>query len=108
MKHLGVILLALAGLSAGQGKQTFTGIITEEMCAKADHSRMRTGPTDAECTRQCVLVHGSRYVLYDGKTAYILSDQDTPDRFAAQKVRVIGTLDGKTNTIHVDSIAAAK
>ena len=32
--------------------------------------------------------------------------QKTPERFAAQKVTVIGTLDPKTMTIQVESIAA--
>ena len=34
--------------------------------------------------------------------------QRMPERFAGQKVRVVGTLDAKTNTIQVDSINAAK
>jgi hypothetical protein len=46
--------------------------------------------------------------LYDGKEVYTLSDQQTPEKFAAQKVTVIGTLDAKTKTIQVDSITAAK
>jgi hypothetical protein len=54
------------------------------------------------------MTHGSAYVLYDGKTAYMLSDQRTPEKFAGQKVRIIGTLDAKTKTIHVDSITAAR
>jgi hypothetical protein len=37
-----------------------------------------------------------------------LSDQKTPEKFAAKKVTVTGTLDAKTKTIQVDSIAAAK
>jgi len=108
MKHLIVSLLAVAALSAGQGKQTFTGVITDNMCARADHSQMQMGPTDAECTKACVSAHGAAYVLYDGKNVYTLSDQRTPEKFAAQKVRVIGTLDAKTKTIHVDSMTAAK
>src|SRR5687768_11109030 len=107
MKYLTVILLAAAGLSAGQNKQTFTGTITDEMCAET-HAPMRMGPTDAECTTACVLAHGTRYALYDGKDVYILSDQTLPEQFAAQKVSVVGTLDAKTRTIKVDSIAAAK
>jgi len=46
-------------------------------------------------------------MLYDGKSAYFLSDQKTPEKFAAQRVRVTGTLDAKTMTIHVDSMAVA-
>jgi hypothetical protein len=101
-------LLAIAALAAAQGKQTFTGAITDDMCARADHSGMRMGPTDAECTIACVMVHGAAYVLYDGKEVYTLSDQKTPEKFAGQKVTVRGTLDAKTKTIRVDSITAAK
>jgi hypothetical protein len=101
-------LVAVAALAAAQNKQTFTGTITDDMCAKADHSQMRMGPTDAECTIACADVHGAAYVLYDGKNTYMLSDQQTPKKFAAQKVKVTGTLDTKTKTIQVDSITAAK
>ncbi|MBI4266556.1 MAG: hypothetical protein HY657_19480 [Acidobacteria bacterium] len=104
---VGLLGLTVAALSAGQGRQTFVGTITDEMCPNGNHTRMRMGPTDAECTVACVLAHGSRYVLYDGKTEYILSDQKTPEEFAGQKVSVVGTLDAKTKTIRVESIAAA-
>jgi hypothetical protein len=108
MKHLILGLLAVAALSAARGKQTFTGTITDNMCAQADHSRMRMGPTDAECTIACVSVHDATYGLYDGKQLYMLSDQRTAEKFAAKKVTVRGTLDARTRTIHVDSITAAK
>jgi hypothetical protein len=108
MKHLVSSLLAVAALSAAQGKQTFTGTITDNMCAKAGHAQMRMGPTDAECTTACVSIHGAAYVLYDGKEVYALSDQRTPEKFAGQKVRVTGTLDPKTKTIQVNSISASK
>jgi hypothetical protein len=108
MKHLISSLLAVSALSAAPGTQTFTGTITDNMCAKADHSQMRMGPTDAECTNACISVHGATYVLYIGKDTYTLSDQKAPEKFAGQKVKVVGTLDAKTKTIHVDSIGAAK
>jgi hypothetical protein len=106
MRTVIVGLFVLALVPAGQGKQTFTGVITDDMCPLADHSRMQMGPTDAECAKACISAHGAAYVLYDGKSAYVLSDQKTPERFAAQKVRVIGTLDAGTLTIQVESIAA--
>ena len=108
MKALIVILLAAAGLSAAQGKQTFTGTTTDDECAGVGHARMRMGPTDAECTTACVMAHGAAYVLDDGKNVYTLSDQKTPEEFAARKVKVVGTLDAKTKTIQVESITAAK
>jgi hypothetical protein len=101
-------LLAIAGLSAAQGTQTFSGTITDDVCAQAGHVQMRMGPTDADCVKACIISHGAMYVLLDGKDVYTLSDQQTPAKFAAQKVTVVGTLDAKTKTIHVQSIAAAK
>jgi len=106
MKPLIFSLLIIAFLMAAPLK--FTGVITDSMCADGNHSQMRMGPTDAECTRACVEAHGATYVLYDGKHGYTLSDQKTPEKFAGKKVTVTGTLDAKTQTIHVDSITAAK
>ena len=108
MKQLLCSLLAVAAISAAPATQTFTGVITDDMCGKAGHDGMRMGPTDAECTLACISAHGAAYVLYDGKTEYALSDQRTPEAFAGQKVTVTGTLDAKTKTIHVESIRAAK
>src|SRR5580704_18110394 len=108
MKPLLFSILIVAALAAAPAKRKFTGVITDSMCPTADHSHMRMGPTDAECTIACIMVHGALYVLYDGKEAYTLSDQTTPEKFAGKKVTVTGTLDAKTKTIHVDSIAAAK
>ena len=101
-------LALFAALAAAQGQRTFTGVITDSMCSLADHSRMRMGPNDAECTKACVKEHDASYMLYDGKEAYTLSDQTTPEKFAGQKVTVTGTLDAKAKTIKVDSITAAK
>jgi hypothetical protein len=108
MKPLLFGLLVIAALSAAPARLRFTGVITDSMCAKGDHSQMRMGPTDADCTLACVEAHGATYVLYDRKAAYMLSDQKTPEEFAGQKVTVTGSLDAKTNTIQVDSIVAAK
>ena len=100
-------LFALAALAAAQGKQKFVGVITDSMCPKGDHSHMRMGANDAECTIACVQAHGAQYVLFNGKEAYVLSDQDKPEKFAGQRVAVMGTLNTKTMTIQVDSIAPA-
>jgi hypothetical protein len=108
MRPLLLSLFVVAVLSAGQDKQTFTGIITDEMCPLGAHSHMKMGPTDAECVRACVMSHDSAYVLFDGRSAYVLSDQKTPAKFAAQRVRVVGTLDAVSKTIRVESITPVK
>lgn len=107
MKALAFGLLFVA-LAAAEGKRAFTGVVTDSECADGDHSRMKMGPTDAECTIACVNAHGASYVLWDGKNSYTLSDQKTPEQFAGKRVTVTGTLNAKTKVIQVDSIAAAK
>ena len=102
-----ILAVLVAALGPAQAKRTFTGVITDSMCAAGNHTQMRMGPTDAECTIACVEAHGALYVLYDGKDVYTLSDQKTPEKLAGKKVNVTGTLNASTRTIQVDSIAAA-
>lgn len=101
MKKL--LLFAAAALALTAAPQTFTGVVTDDMCGK-DHSMMGVKP-DAKCVTECVK-GGSKYALLVGDKVYELSDQKTPEKFAAQKVQVTGTLNGKT--IQVQSIAATK
>ena len=100
-------LFALNTLTAcaADQKQTFTGTITDTMCGK-DHKPMKVTPED-KCVRDCVKF-GAKYALNDGKNVYLLSDQQRPEKFAAQKVTVTGVLDAKAKTIKVESIQAAK
>ena len=106
---LSILLLPLlVALASAQKPQTFTGTISDSMCARGDHSKMRMGSNDAECTNACVQSHGADYVLFDGKTSYTLKGKQPLQKFAGQKVQVVGTLDAKTSTIQVDSVSAAK
>jgi hypothetical protein len=107
MKKLIAIAAVSAAMTFGAGKQTFTGVITDNMCADANHADMKMGD-DAKCVTECVKSMSGQYVLFDGKQTYTLSDQKTPEKFAAKKVKVTGTLDEKTKTIQVDSIVAEK
>ncbi len=108
MKTVIVALIVSVASLAAPSRQTFTGTISDDMCAKADHSQMRMGSNDAECTTACVGAHGAAYVLYDGKNVYALSGGSSPERFAGQRVRVTGALDAKARIIRIDSITRAK
>ncbi len=108
MKTLLAGVLALATMSPAPAKQTFAGIVTDEMCAMTGHAAMQMGPTDAECVTACVNLHGTSYVLLAGKNIYALSNQKALEPFAAVKVMVVGTLNAKTKTIEVESITAQK
>jgi hypothetical protein len=104
MKKTIGILFAAAVLGSGA---TFTGVITDNMCDNADHKDMKMG-NDAKCVVECVKGMNGKYVLWDSaaKKTYKLSDQKTPEKFAAKKVTITGTLDG--DTITVAKIEAAK
>ena len=103
MKKTISLLFAGALLAAAAGQQTFTGVITDSMCGQ-DHAMMKVTP-DSKCVQECVK-HGSKYALFDGKAAYVLSDQKTPEQFAGQRVKITGTLSEKTKILKVDSITA--
>lgn len=103
MKKLTLVLFAVATLLADGTAHKFAGTITDSMCV-ADHAMMHVTP-DAKCVRECVKPGNSvKYVLYDGKNVYKLSDQQTPEQFAGQKVIVTGTLFTRTGIIQVEKI----
>ncbi|MCS7314792.1 MAG: DUF5818 domain-containing protein [Bryobacterales bacterium] len=97
-------LAALALSCAAQQTRVFTGVITCTMC-KNDHRKMGISPDDL-CVRECIK-HGAKYALFDGRNLYRLSDQQTPEKFAAQRVRVTGVLYAKTGIIKVERIEPA-
>jgi hypothetical protein len=104
MKKTMFILAACAALALGETK-TITGVITDTMCG-LNHKHM--GATDeAKCVRDCVKGGRWKYAIHDGKKMYELSDQKTPEQFAAQKVRVTGNVDEQRGFIEVVKIEAA-
>ena len=93
---------AMASVLAAADQQTFTGVITDTMCGKT-HS-MTPGQPDDKCIAMCVKGSSSQYALYNGKAVLKLSDQKMPAKYAAQRVKVTGMLNEKTQTIKVSSI----
>ncbi len=109
MKMAGWILFgAMAALAPGADQpKTFTGVITDTMCG-AKHT-MGISPDD-KCVRECVKMDPKKwkYALLVGADVYTLSDQQTPEKFAAKKVRVTGSLDAKTKVLKADKIEAVR
>lgn len=103
-----LLWLAVPALVLAQGPaKDYTGVITDTMCG-ADHTHMGIQP-DEKCVRECVKSGKWKYALIDekGKTM-VLSDQKTPEKYAAQKVRIRGVYYEKTGILRVDSITPAR
>lgn len=94
-------------LAAANQTGIFTGVITDTMCGQ-DHKMMNINP-DSKCVRDCVKSSKQyKYALHEGKNMYVLSDQQTPEKHAGQKVKITGTLYEKTKILKVDKIEPAK
>ena len=102
MRRVILLAVAVSSMVAAADQQIFTGTITDTMCGKS-HG-MLAGQPDDKCIAMCVKGSSSQYALFDGKTLLKLSDQKVPAKYAAQRVKVTGTLNEKTQMIKVNSI----
>ncbi len=83
--------------------QSYEGIITDSHCG-AKHSAA-VGMGAADCTRACVH-SGESFALVDGDKTYNLEGEAAAlKRVAGQRVKIVGTLNGKT--ISVAAVAAS-
>lgn len=99
---------------ASSADDVFKGVIADSQCAFNIHSLSKShkemlqdktiGANPADCVWYCVKERGGKFVLQDKEKVYKLDDQTMGRQFAAQQVRVTGTLDPQTNTIHVRRI----
>jgi len=101
MKLFSMTLVMAVALGAADAPRTFTGVITDTLCGSS-HAMMKA-QSDAACVKLCVKGSG-QYALFDGQNVLKLTDQKTPAKFAAQRVKVSGTYDDKNKTIKVVSI----
>lgn len=108
-----VALFLLGTATAFAANRAFTGQIMDAPCAKMgnhDAGYKMTGThTPKDCTLACVKA-GAKLVLYNSKTktTYQLDNQTKPLAFAGENVKVLGTYDASTKTIHVVRIEAAR
>ena len=96
-----ILLFAIVSFAADK---TFTGTLTDNMCAK-EKQHMIPGKSDADCVRECAH-HGGWFVLAtpDHQIYKLKADAKQLDPLAGKQVKVTGQLSG--DTIAVSSIAA--
>jgi hypothetical protein len=110
-----VALLSLYSFAKDKPKDatvSLHGAIMDSQCAFNVHSDAHShdwmtkrgvqGASDEEsCTRHCVKDMGGSYVLVVKKEVYKLDDQVKAEQFAGKKVKINGSLDAETHTLHV-------
>jgi hypothetical protein len=108
----GLLFLASLSVAAPKGK-AHSGEIMDSQCAgMGGHDpagyKMTSTSNAKDCSLACVKM-GGKFVLHDAakKATYQLDDQDKPKDLAGQKVKVTGSYDKPSKTIHVENIAPA-
>jgi hypothetical protein len=98
--------------AATQQSVNLVGEIMDSRCAiDGSHDKMmrQNGTKNLrDCTLQCAK-NGGSFVLIDPETqiVYQLDDQQKPAKFAGQLLRVSGTYEQSSKTMHVESIQSA-
>jgi hypothetical protein len=109
-----VCMMATYPLARGGDDKTFKGEIADTQCALNVHSLSQSHKemiemkpevkNNADCARYCVKERGGRFVLQTPDKVYKLDAQVLAEQWAGLKVKVVGTLDPKTETITVKTI----
>jgi hypothetical protein len=105
-----VVSLILLGLTfAAQKSSTFSGEISDRYCAKANSHEVMLKRHNVQTVEDCIpacVKAGGKYVLFDtaNNTVYELDDAQKAVLFTRQKVKITGTLDKATQTIHITNI----
>jgi hypothetical protein len=106
--------LGISRQARGGNEKTFKGEIADTQCALNVHSLTQSHKemigmkpeikNDADCARFCVKERGGRFVLQTPDKVYKLDAQVLAEQWAGLKVKLVGTLDPKTDMIAVQSI----
>jgi len=106
--------IAISQRPIAADEKTFRGEIADTQCALNVHSLSKSHKemigmkpdlkTDADCARFCVKERGGKFVLQSKEKVYRLAKPDEAEPFAGQQVKIVGTLDPKSNTITVLSV----
>jgi hypothetical protein len=106
--------LGISLQARGGNEKTFKGEIADTQCALNVHSLSQSHKemigmkpeikSNADCARYCVKERGGRFVLQTSDKVYKLDAQVLAEQWAGLKVKLVGTLDPKTDVITVRSI----
>jgi hypothetical protein len=109
MKFLAVLLLAAASSSPARGADVFpslfSGTVSDSECGLS-HEIMKKKhrlPDDRTCTLVCCDRYRQEFVLADHGSGeiYQLDRQNLVRPYAHRLIRILGTLDADSGTIHI-------
>ena len=116
MMLVSLLWLLASWAAAEESPRTFIGEIGDSQCALNVHSLTRShqemlksksmGGTAADCANYCTKYLGGHFVLVVKNNVYHLDDQARAQIYAGRRVKLTGTLDVKSSTIHVVGIEA--
>ena len=97
MKRIAALAtLALTFTAASAFAESFTGWVSDAMCAK--NPAKVSSPDHAACAKKCIEGGSPAVLVVDGKV-YPVSNPDRLKDYAGQKVTVDATMDNGTLTI---------
>ena len=115
---VGMLALSFAAFAGEEEPKTFRGEITDSQCALNVHSLTQShaemmksksgaaGQSPASCSQYCIDHLGGKFVLASKSHVYHLDNQELPRAFVGKKVKLRGTLDSRSDIIHVANIDA--
>jgi membrane protein implicated in regulation of membrane protease activity len=117
-KHAIVIAIATASLGLGASAmaqvrvrsvpvQPFARNFTATLVAQTTQPQAQTQARKQTFTGTIAKADDGSYVLEVGGASYRLDDQSTAAKYVGKQVKVTGTLDASTDTIHVSDIQPA-
>ena len=108
------LALAIAAYARTADSSTFRGEIADSQCAMNVHSLTRShqemlksksmGGNSTSCALYCIRYLGGNFVLTTRKHVYHLDNQELAQKFVGMDVKINGTLDAKSETIHINKI----
>lgn len=105
-----------AGFKSAQQRDntplSYTGEIMDATCAGQQSHSPEMEKEGTKSAKDCALLCGkdrNKLVLYnsEAETSLNLSNQAKAREYAAEKVAIVGTYDGPTKSVQIQSIAAA-
>ena len=95
-KLLALTVLTLSFASASAFAESFTGVVSDAMCAK--HPDKASSPDHASCAVECIK-SGSPAVLIVGSKVYQVSNPEKISAFAGKTITVDGSIASDTITV---------